>query len=399
MIRIAIIGLGAVTHNIHLPAYSRLGERVTVVAGCDIDAAARAWVGKKWHLPKVYDNSEEMIAKAKPDIVSICTPPALHYEQSLLALDYGCHVFCEKPLAVSLSQADAMIHAAEKANRLFVVNNQFPYMNIHRAAKALIGSSEFGRLLFLHAWQTFHPTAKTETGWRGKMQRRLCFEFGVHVFELIRFFFGDNPVKIFSHMPAPGPDKKDEVVNIISVEFADGRGASILLDRLSKGPENYLAMRLDGEFATIHTAIGGEMRFELGMHTRERRPFAVFNLVWGGKAVLQNGNRSKTIAKDGINPFASATAAHFRNFIHAIQNGSEPYCTARDNRNTLALVFAAYDSAQSERAVEMQPYLARPLQNNNHDDLDGNAFAIMSRENKAGWHERSLKQIPSRSHS
>ncbi len=363
MIRVAIIGLGAATHNIHLPAYSELRNTVTVVSGCDIDSDARTYAKRKWHLPEVYDNPQEMIEKTRPDIVSICTPPSLHHEQCLMALDYDCHVFCEKPLAESLSQADEIVQASDRARRFVVVNSEFPYMNIHTSSKRLIGSPEFGRLLFLHAWQTFHPTHSTEAGWRERMQRRISFDFGVHVFELVKFFFEDNPVRIFCHMPSPKPETNHEVVNIISLEFADGRAASIVLDRLSKGPESYLEMRLDGEFASIHTSIGGEVRFEIGMHTHERRPFIGFNLVKGGKAVLQNGNRSKIIAKDGINPFASATAVHFRNFIEAIQRGDEPPAIARDNRNTLALAFAACDSAESGRVIEVDSYIKnQPIQ-------------------------------------
>lgn len=67
----------------------------------------------------------------------------------------------------------------------------------------------------------------------------------------------NNSAKIFCPMPNPKPETNYEVVNIISLEFADGLGASIVLDRLSKGPESYLEMRLDGEFASIHTSIGG----------------------------------------------------------------------------------------------------------------------------------------------
>ena len=357
MIHVAIIGLGAVTRNIHLPAYRQLGGEVSVVAGCDTDGAARTLAQERWHLPEVYDDPKEMIEKTKPDIVAICTPPSLHREQSLMALDYGCHVFCEKPLAESLEQADQIVWASERAKRFVVVNNQFPYMNIHLATKRLIGSPEFGRLLFLHAWQTFHPTEATEAAWRGALQRRVCFEFGVHVFELIRFFFEDEPVKLFAHMPNPKPDAKSDVINLISVEFADGRAASIVLNRLSKGPERYLDMRLDGEFSSIHTSIGGRVGFEAGIHTRDKRPFVGFNFVQGGQAVLQKGNRSRMIAKDRINPFASATAHHFGNFINAIRNGGPPPGTAADNRKTLALVFAAYDSAQSNAAIEMSRYL------------------------------------------
>lgn len=359
MIRVAIIGLGAVTRNIHLPAYAQLRDQVSVVAGCDVDSTARSLAKSKWGLAEVFDNPQEMIEKTKPDIVSVCTPPALHHEQTLLALEHGCHVFCEKPLAESLTQVDEMIRAAQQAQRHVVVNNQFPYMKIHLAAKQQIGSPEFGRLLYLHAWQIFHPTAATEAAWRGELKRRLCFEFGIHVFELIRFFFEDTPTRIFAHMPNPGLGVQSDILNIMSVEFADGRAASIVLNRLSKAPERYLDMRLDGEFGSIHTSIGGEVRFEAGIHTKNKRPFFGFHLAKGGKAVLQNGNRPKVIARDGINPFASATAHHFRSFIGAIEGGLDPAGSAADNRNTLALVFAAYDSAQSGQAIQLSRYLEK----------------------------------------
>ena len=356
MISVAIIGLGAVTRNIHLPAYAQLKDRVSVVAGCDPDQEARASIQKSRQLPQVFDSPEEMIEKTRPDVVAICTPPSLHHEQTLTALNYGCHVFCEKPMAESLWQADEMISAAEKAKRLVVINNQFPYMKIHQAAKQRIGRPEFGRLLFLQAWQTFRPTDLTEAGWRGQMQRRLCFEFGVHVFELIRFFFDDTPTRIFAHMPNPRPEIKSDLINILSMEFADGRAACVILNRISKARERYLDMRLDGELASIHTSIGGEVRFEAGIHTKEKRPFLHFHFAQGGKAVLQDGNKSKVIARDGIDPFASATAHHFRTFIGAIENGRVPTGSAADNRNTLAMVLAAYDSAESGRAIELSRY-------------------------------------------
>jgi predicted dehydrogenase len=356
MIRVAIIGLGAVTRNIHLPAYAQLRDRVKVVAGCDVEARARDWAAGR--LPETYDDPQEMIRQTRPDVIAVCTPPALHHEQTIAALAQGCHVFCEKPLAMSLEQADEMIAAAEQANRLVMVNTQFPSMKIHQAAKRLIGAPEFGRLLFLQAWQTFRPGGANEAGWRNAMARRLCFEFGVHVFELIRFFFADNPRRILAHMPSPAPPHKAEVINLISMEFADGRAAAIMLNRLSRGPERYLEMRLDGEHASIHTSIGGEARFEIGLRTRERRPFFGLSFAPGGKAALQQGTRSKVIARDGINPFASATAVHFQRLIDALERGIEPPATARDNRQTLALTFAAYDSAQAGQALDTEPYLA-----------------------------------------
>ncbi len=356
-LRVAIIGLGAVTRNIHLPAYKSLADKIEIVAGCDIDDTARRIGKEKFSLPEVFDNPQTMIEKTAPDIVAICTPPALHIEHSRMALETNCHVFCEKPLAENLFDADKLIRAAAKANRYVVVNNQFPYMNIHRAAKAAIGTPEFGRLLFLQAWQTLRPTTAPETDWRGQMKRKVCFEFGIHVFSLVRFFFDDEPMTISAQMPNPLSQFSSDVLNLITLEFADGRAASIILNRLTEAPERYLEMRLDGERASVHTSIGGEVRFEAGLHTRGRQPFFGLNLIKGGKAVWQNGNKSKIIAKDPINPFASSTAYHFENFIKAIREGGTPPGTIADNRKTLALVFAAYDSAEARRTIYLKDYL------------------------------------------
>lgn len=367
MIRLAISGLGAVTRNIHLPAYAQLKDRVMLVGGCDVQPEARtAFTRERPSLP-VFEEFESMLRSTKPDIVAICTPPFLHRTQCLAALQHGCHVFCEKPLAESLAEADEIIAAAEAANRRVVVNSQFPYMRIHLAAKAQIGQPDFGRLLYLHASQTFRPTPQTEGTWRREMARRLGFEFGVHVFELIRFFFDEDPVRLCAHMPNPLGGKSD-VLNAVNLEFAGGRAASILLDRISRGPERYLDLRLDGEHAAIATSIGGELGLAAGLHTRERKPFFGFNFVKGGKAVWQDGNRSRVLAKDGINPFASSTAYHLGGFIDALVNNGLPRGTARDHRKTLALIFAAYDSAEQKRWIELAPTLeTRPASALLHD--------------------------------
>jgi predicted dehydrogenase len=352
-ISIALVGLGAVVRTIHMPAYAKLRDQVRVVAGCDPDATAREYARRKWGL-KVFESQHDMLKATQPDIVAICTPPWLHQEQVLLSLEHGCHVFCEKPLAEDLTQADRMVEASRHARRLVVVNNQFPYMKIHLAAKERIGSPQFGELLYLHAWHTMRTNDQTEAGWRGELARRLCFEFGIHVFELVRFFFEQNPIRLLAHMPNPGRRAKCDVINVITLEFDDGRGASIVLDRLSRGPERYLDMRLDGESAAIHTSIGGRVRFAAGIHTRERRPYLEFSFIKGGRAVLEDGSQSKVLAQDGINPFGDSTARHFANFIRAIRDGSEPPGNVRDNRNTLALVMAAYDSARSGEWIDMR---------------------------------------------
>ncbi len=355
-LRLAIVGLGAVARSIHLPALAQVADVIEVAGGCDSDAAARdAAEG----LIPVFETIDAMIEATRPDVVAICTPPGLHLDQARQALDAGCHVFLEKPMVETLADADALIEAADRAGRQVVVNCQFPFMATYQAAKAQIGSADFGDLLFLHAWQTFRRTTQTEDGWRGEMTRRLGFEFGVHVFELIRFFFGQTPSTVTAHVPAI-PGEHADVVNMIAFGFADGRAATVVLDRLAKGPHRYLELSLDGTNATIHTSIGGELRVEIGLHAASRRPFAGLHVVRGGQAVLQQGDRQRTLATEGLNPFATATARHLRQFAQAIRAGTEPLVSARDHRDTLALALAVYDAADAGRTLDLAPYLAPP---------------------------------------
>jgi predicted dehydrogenase len=351
---IAIIGLGAVVRNIHVPAYKQLAGRMRVVATCDPDTAARQRAKETWKTAQVFEKPEEMLQEVRPDIVAICTPPSLHRGQVLLALGHGCHVFCEKPIADTLEEADEIARAAEAAGKLVIVNNQFPYMNIHAAARAMIGTPRFGELRYLHAWHTMRTNEITEAGWRGGLSRRVCFEFGIHVLDLVRFFFDADPVRLLAHMPNPASRYRSDVVNVICVEFADGRAASILLDRISRGPERYLDLRLDGEHAAVHTSIGGRVRLEAGMHTREKRPYTRFSFVKGGQAVLEDGNSVTVLARDDVKPFAGATARHLTAFLDALDGGAVPRAHVADNRNSLKLVMAAYESAESSRWIELR---------------------------------------------
>src|SRR5512140_3396088 len=170
MKRVAFIGLGAAVQHIHLPAYRRLGSRITVVGGCDPDPEARAAAERRGLT--VFSDPTEMLQRSAPDIASVLSPPGLHRAHVELALAAGCDVFCEKPLADSLEDADAIVRAAAAARRQVVVNNEFPAMRIHRAAHATIGTPAFGRLLYLHAWHTNRPAEHAEAGWRSAMPQR-----------------------------------------------------------------------------------------------------------------------------------------------------------------------------------------------------------------------------------
>jgi len=268
----------------------------------------------------------------------------------LQSIDQGCHVFCEKPFTESLDDADRIIAASESNDVHVAINNQFRYMNIHRAAFDAIGTREFGELRFVLATQTFRPTESTEQGWRGKNNRRTCFEFGIHVLDLLRYFFDSEPDWIFASMPRRRSNDPD-LLNSIHLEFGAGRAASVVLDRWSRGPEHYLSLRLDGERADVCTSIGGKAGVELGLNTKTRRPYARWGLVFGGEARMHVGEQARTLAKDPFNPMRTATKLLFGKVVDALRRNERPPNCATDNRKSLALVMAAYESAKTRKPV------------------------------------------------
>jgi predicted dehydrogenase len=343
--RIAIAGLGAAARQIHLPAYA--GLPVRVVGGCD-PAAVR----NDWPFP-VFASAGEMIDKTRPDILTVSAPPDQHLALVEEGLRAGCHVLCEKPFMPTLEEADRALSLARERGRVVVVNNEYRFMDIHREARRRIGTPEFGELLFVSIQQSFFTTAATEAGWRGQDPRRTWKEFGTHVVDLCRFFFDEEPAAVSARMPRPGTQDGPDLLDLVQLEFSRDRVAQIVLDRISRGPHRYLTVRLDGSAGHIEARLGGRAELRAGIHGGTRRPFLSLDVSRGGRARLFHGERFRTIASEPLDVFAHATRRLVAAMLEALDHGQPPPCHAEDNRKTLAVMLAAYDSA--ERRAPVRP--------------------------------------------
>jgi predicted dehydrogenase len=346
--RVGIVGLGAAAKNIHLPAYRKL-KNLQLVGGYDADADS----DKEGYDFPVFSSVEQMIQKTHPDILTIATPPATHHPLAILGLEAGCHIFCEKPFTETLDQARQINALAKKLDRRVVVNNQYRFMNIHRATKQLIGDPDFGDLLFLHAEQTFFTNSETEAGWRGQDPQRVCKEFGTHVIDLCRFFFDEDPTRVMARMPNLHEFSGTDLLCLIWLDFSGDRMAQISLDRLSRGRHRYLEIRLDGTQACIETRLGGGMSFSAGIRGGTRKPFLDAEFSLGGRALLYQGEKCRKIASDPLDIFASATASLMEAFLDALEKGATPPCDGLDNARTLAVMLAAYESNAKQTAIEI----------------------------------------------
>ena len=346
-VRVALIGLGGSADRILLPALTTLSQ-VQVVAGCDLDATTRAYAAKHWKIPKIYAKPDEMLSQERPEVAVIATPPLTHGELCLLALEQGCHVFCEKPFMPTVEEADRVIAAAHKAHRAVAVNNQYYQMPIYRTVKQLLEKGEPGRLYHIDVWQRMYLLPQEEGGWKAALQpRRVLYEFGTHALDLVCQYFAAYPTSVTARTPKVHPDVDADVLVVMRLDFPGERVANMVLNRVSHAPKKYLEMRLDCERASLRLSLGGVARLELGWNSELGRPRVRYALTTGGEARWEQNGRSRTLVRQPYSAFHQACAAHFSQFLNAIQKGSDPTVSALHAREVLRAVFAGYRSAQA----------------------------------------------------
>ncbi len=346
---VAIAGLGAAARNIHIPACSQ-------VPGLEIVGALETSdTANNYDFPVCRD-VDSLFREASPQAVIIATPTDSHFALCMEMLNRGCHVICEKPFTETLAQAFEVVDTAQRLGLSVVVNNEFRFMECHLAAQHRIGQPDFGELNFIEMNQTFYTTQDTEKGWRGADPRRTCKEFGIHVFDLCRFFYNEEPLSINARMPTPGRNNGPDYLNLVDLEFSGDRYARITLDRLSRGRHRYLDIRLDGTEACIETAIGGNLALELGIKPATKMPYVDFDLSWSSSAFLWQSEKSRKIASDPRNLFANATAKLLQDWLASLQEGRESSCSGRNNIGTLATMLAAYESASRGSPVDLRKF-------------------------------------------
>jgi predicted dehydrogenase len=175
-------------------------------------------------------------------------------------------------------------------------------------------------------------------------------EFGTHVVDLAVRFYGELPESVFSIMPRPFDMADADLIDVVILEFSGGRAASIVLDRVCRGPHRYLEMRLDGERASLRASIGGRAGISVSFAPR-RSPGARLEWAGGGQAWLEVGERRRVLARNPRNAFALGTARNLSQAIDAVSRGDSPPCSVQDARGILAVVGAAYLSARTGRRV------------------------------------------------
>jgi predicted dehydrogenase len=345
-LRAVVIGLGEGAAQIMLPAITAQ-PNVQLIAACDLDEHTRQRAATRWQIPQVYADPLAMLEAEKPDITAIATPPLTHYDLSLLALQHKSHLYCEKPFMPSLQEADHVIEIAQQQNRCVGVNSQYYQMPIYQKTQQILDTGEIGQVYHIDAWQHMYLLPHEEGGWKAALQpRRVLFEFGTHVIDLICRFFNGYPQAVTAKIAQVRADVNADVCINLRLDFSGGRMANIMFNRMSYAPIRYFEMRLNCEKAAIRTSLGGVAKLDLGWNSEQKKPRMRLSLTKGGEVRVEKDGTSQWLLNQPNTAVGDSAIAQFATFVTALEQGQNAVSYMSHARTVLKVLLAGYESAE-----------------------------------------------------
>ena len=195
---------------------------ISIVGLVDLQAAAaqRRKDEFQWADAKIGTELVPMLKETRPDIVFDCTVPEARASVVLAALQHGCHVLSEKPMANSMAEARRLVKAVQKAGRIFTVMQNRRYDPRIRALRGLLDSGTVGDLTTLNG--DFYLGAHFG-GFRNEMKHVLLLDMAIHSFDQARLISGADPVAVYCHEWNPRGSWFDHDASAIALfEMSDG---------------------------------------------------------------------------------------------------------------------------------------------------------------------------------
>jgi predicted dehydrogenase len=238
-VRLGVIGTGEFAEACHLPGI-KSDPRAELVAVCGRNFEKAEAVARRFSIPYVYTDYDEMCRRDDLDGITVVTPNAYHAAQAISALAHGKHVLCEKPLGMNVAEAWSMAQVAESSGKVHQVAFTFRYGYALRELRRRVQAGDIGKPFYVRvqydSWDGLRPG--WQAGWRERQEMAgggLLYDLGSHLFDAVRFVLGPiDSVNGFVHrIPRPCVDRVSgggmvvETDDLASATFAlriGGRG-------------------------------------------------------------------------------------------------------------------------------------------------------------------------------
>ena len=329
-VRIGIIGGGSIAQA-HLDGYGLARESARVTAIADIDRSNAERSASRTDGARIFDDYREMIASGLVDAVDICLPHHLHKNAIVAAAAAGKHVLCEKPLCLTVAEAEAVSQAVARSGiTLMCAHNQLFLPAVARA-RQMISGGDLGTIYEARTTDSFfHTLDPTTIGWRGL---RATSGGG----ELIES--GYHPTYLLLHLVASEPIDVAAMLARHRLQFLEGEDSALVLVGFA-----------DGSLGTIMTS------WAYDPPTAEK--FSVVGetgSLWSDGRTLRHrphGGRTRIVARYPP-PKPHTVALAVVDFIACLREGRRPIDTEVEGIRVLKVILAAYASAERKQVVAL----------------------------------------------
>lgn len=316
-----------------------LRERVSFVGAVDLDQARAQAAANRLGGDVAYGaDMNDVIGQSEPDLVFDLVSPDARLKVVTQALMAGCHVLSEKPMALSLDDGRHLVGLARLTDRKHAIVQNRRFNDGVRRMKALVEAGAVGRLNAIH---TDFFVGAHFGGFRDVMDNVLLVDMAIHTFDAARFVSGKEPLAVYCHEHNPESSwfRHGSVANAI-FELSD---EVVLTYRGSWSAEGA------NTSWNAHWRVVGSKGTILWDGENSLEAF----LVQDGDGLLREARRIEIPPA----PDATQTNGHasvIRSFLDAVDNGHQPETSGADNLKSLAMVFAAIESAKKATRVEIR---------------------------------------------
>lgn len=297
-IRYAVVGLGHITQNAVLPAFEHAGENSELVALVSSDTTKLKKLGKKYGIDNLYlyEEYEQCLTSGEIDAVYIALPNSMHREYAIKAATCGVHVLCEKPMAVTEEDCEAMIAAAEENNVKLMIAYRLHFEEANLGAIEIVTSGKIGEPRIFNSvfsMQVKEGDIRTQK----KMGGGSLYDIGIYCINAARYIFRDEPIEVTAMTASSDDERFEEVDEITSavMRFSDEKIASFTCSFGSTDAAMYQVLGTKG-MLTVNPAFEYEadLKYEVTIEGRtnskriSRRDQFAPELVYFADCVLKN---------------------------------------------------------------------------------------------------------------
>jgi predicted dehydrogenase len=332
-IRYAVVGLGHIAQAAVLPAFAHARRNSRLTALVSGDARKRRVVGRKYRVDKTYGYDEYDACLEEVDAVYIALPNSMHADYTIRAAHAGVHVLCEKPMAVTAGECQAMIDACREHRVKLMIAYRLHFEEISLAVIDLVRKGRIGRPKFFNssfALTVGDGNIRTEKALGGGS----LYDIGVYCINAARQLFGSEPKEVMAVSVNSGPAKLAEI--------DESTGALLRFDgeRVAAFATSFNAADV-GAYRIVGTK--GQVRVDPAYEYAEG---LAYELTIDGKTT-----RKRTGKRDQFAP-------ELLYFSDCIRRNRQPEPSGEEGLQDVRIVQALYESAETGKAVPIPPFRA-----------------------------------------